>query len=217
MRPNPRRAATPAVLLAGLAVLLVGCGVPGQGTTRAVPTEDVPYGLLEPARDQPTATPSPGGIGVGGLPRAYFLDASLRLVAQPVQISESGTEAELVAVLDALEAGPTEQQRALGLASALAPTGGLRLLAVVDGTARIEVAPAAITPAADRLPLVVGQLVLSATSVQGVDQVVLVQDGQPVEAPLPGGEQTSNPLEAADYASLVAPAATPRVTVTPDR
>jgi len=57
---------------------------------------------------------------------------------------------------------------------------------------------------ADRLPLAVGQLVLTALSVQGVDRIRLVRDGQLIGAPLPGGQQTTDPLVAADYASLLA-------------
>jgi len=46
----------------------------------------------------------------------------------------------------------------------------------------------------------VAQLVLTATSLQGVDAVRLTIGGDPVEAPLPTGELTSAPLTAADYA-----------------
>lgn len=45
---------------------------------------------------------------------------------------------------------------------------------------------------------------LTATSVDGIDHVLLEQDGQQLEAPLPGGERTSAPVDAADYASLLA-------------
>ena len=49
----------------------------------------------------------------------------------------------------------------------------------------------------------VAQIVLTATSVPGVDAVLLTLDGDPVEAPLPSGELTSAPLTETDYEPLL--------------
>ena len=57
--------------------------------------------------------------------------------------------------------------------------------------------------------LAVAQLVLTATSVSGVDGVLLTLDGQPVEAPLPSGELTTGVLTGADYAALLSVEAAP--------
>ena len=51
----------------------------------------------------------------------------------------------------------------------------------------------------------VGQIVLTATSVPEVRRVRLTRDGEPVEAPLPDGELTSDPLTARDYADFLVP------------
>ncbi len=48
-------------------------------------------------------------------------------------------------------------------------------------------------------------MVLTLTSVEGVDQVLLVQDGEPTEMALPGGARTSDPVGAGQYRALVAP------------
>ena len=47
------------------------------------------------------------------------------------------------------------------------------------------------------------QVVLTATSLPGVDAVRLTFAGNPVEAPLPSGELTSGALTAADYATFL--------------
>ena len=53
------------------------------------------------------------------------------------------------------------------------------------------------------------QIVLTATSVPGVDAVRLTLSGAPVEAPLPSGELTSEPLNADDYATFLVPVTSP--------
>jgi spore germination protein GerM len=123
-------------------------------------------------------------------------------------VAASGVETVLDALLRRLREGPTDEQRRQGLGSAFGPDVGLSLVAVTDGAALVEVTPAEQVPPADRLPLAVGQVVLTLTSVEGVERVVLQQDGQPVPAPLPGGELTSAPLTPADYDDLLAPSVT---------
>jgi len=199
---NGRRSAA-ALAIAAVLAGAAGCGVPGNGSTRAIAPDDVPKRLLQPRANMPLPSPSPVGPIVT-VPRVFFLNADDQLVATPLPVEPAGVTPVEGAVLAALAAGPTEEQRARGLASALGPEVGLRLVEVLDGTARVEVAPSSRSPAADRLPLAVGQVVLSVTSVDGVDRVLLTHGGRPVEAPLPGGAQTSSPLVAADYASLVA-------------
>ncbi|HZB21324.1 MAG TPA: GerMN domain-containing protein, partial [Blastococcus sp.] len=61
----------------------------------------------------------------------------------------------------------------------------------------------------------VAQLVLTATSLQGVDAVQLTIGGEPVEAPLPTGELTSAPLTAADYAVFLTAAEAPSPAAVP--
>jgi hypothetical protein len=197
-----RRAAGTAVLAASVATA-AACGVPQDDSPRTLPAEDVPYDLLSPSAAA-TPTPSPTGPRLT-VPRIYLLDSTDQLVARPLSLNATGLEPVERALLDALSAGPTEDQRSEGLGTALGPGVGLTLVDVVDGTARVTVTPSESTPSADRLPLAVGQVVLTLTSVDGVDAVQIVRDGQPVPAPLPGGEQTSDPLTAADYASLVTP------------
>jgi spore germination protein GerM len=76
-----------------------------------------------------------------------------------------------------------------------------------DGTATIDIDGPDEAPSGGASRLAVAQIVLTATSVPGVDAVRLTLSGEPVEAPLPSGQLTSAPLTAADYAALLVPGA----------
>lgn len=207
-RGSPWRSLTYALVLVALLGFLgllglAGCGVPASGT-RTLDADEVPYRLLEsaPAQHRPATPTGPPSINAA---RAYFLNQDDQLVAQTQPIIVGGAADEITALLATIAAGPDEQQRAAGLSSAAGPDVGLELVELTDGTARIQVTPTQTIPSADRIPLVVGQIVLSVTSVPGVDRVALLQDGQPLEAPLPGGARTSEPVGAMDYQDLLAP------------
>jgi hypothetical protein len=190
----------PALVRLALAVSVAvpaGCGVPSESEPR--PIAAVPYGLLSPgetATSRPSAAAGPG-------PSVYLLQDDDRL--EPVEVSTTGPGAQeaVRAVLAQLSAGPSEQERAAGLATALGPEVTVSLRRLVGDTAEVDVGASASVASAGRLPLAVGQVVLSVTSVGGVSRVVLTEAGRPLEAPLPGGALTSNPLTAADYRSLV--------------
>jgi spore germination protein GerM len=99
-------------------------------------------------------------------------------------------------LLALLERGPSERDD--GLRSAVPPEGPLRVERD-DGVVVVEL-PEVTGP--DQL-LAVGQLVLTFTSLAGVEQVRLERDGELVEVPLPDGSLVRRPLTAEDYESLV--------------
>lgn len=199
------RRAVAVVVALPLAVVLAGCGLPHDGAARPIDGRAVPYGLLGPA---PTAEP-PTTLERSQLPqpRTYLLGADqvLEPVPAALDLAPQATPPDVLAALFAvLAAGPTKQQRAAGLSTALGPGVVIRLVQVSDGIADLQVQASPREPAADRLPLAIGQVVLTATSVQGVDGIRLVRaDGSPVEVPLPGGALTSGPLRPSDYRELL--------------
>lgn len=204
MSRGTARLALPLVPL--LLAALSGCGAPAEGTAHEIAAEDVPYRLLEESEGPP---PTPVPSGQVTVPRVYLVDAQDRLVPRPIQVQAAGLGPVVSAVVDAVAEGPSEEARSEGLASAFGPDVRLRLVRVADRVATVDVEDPSVAPAADRLPIAVGQLVLSVTSVEGVDEVLLVHGGELLEAPLPGGLQTSAPLSADDYASLLAAGADP--------
>jgi hypothetical protein len=207
--PRRLRAAVLAVVSVACVACLAACGLPSDGAGRDIRPEEIPYGLTSPA---PSATPTTSGSlqGFDGLPRRYLLDPNQQLVAVPTPLDAnlvSTPQEQLTVLLKLLLVGPTERERAEGLSTALTPGLVIDLVALTDGTATLQVHSTPKDPPADRLPLGVGQIVLTATSVPQVRSVQLTQDGQPVEVPLPGGALTSEPLHRSDYRELVAPPA----------
>jgi hypothetical protein len=80
---------------------------------------------------------------------------------------------------------------------------------VSQGTATVDIGGVVDAPSGWATRRTVGQLVLTATSVPGIDAVRLTLTGDPVEAPLPDGELTSDPLTADDYAVFLTPPTPP--------
>ncbi|UMG91832.1 GerMN domain-containing protein [Nocardioides sp. TF02-7] len=201
--PSTRRAGgrrTPVVVVVvAAAATFLSCGVPGSGTVRTVDDDEVPYGLLDPP--SPSAPPAP----IGGPARAPVVvwTGGERLVPEATGGTCSENPATLVErLLAELVAGPSEETRAAGRSSAVPPDFGLDLVDLRDGTAEIGIEPE--TPlSAEQLPVAVGQVVLTVTSAPTVRSVVLVDDGEPVQVPLPGGVLTDEPVRASDYAELL--------------
>lgn len=192
-----RRMVTCAVLLAAVAA----CGAPRDDAPRVVPPDEVPYGLLDRS-PEPVSSAQMVGPEVTS-PSVYFVNAEDRLVAVPLPVDAAGPDVVGRAVLGALAQGPTADQRGLGLSSTLGPGVTLELRDIENGTATVDVVLDAREPAAERLPLVAAEIVLSLTSVDGVEAVLLGRDGEAVPAPLPGGRLVERPVTSADYASLV--------------
>ena len=119
-------------------------------------------------------------------------------------------------MLTRLSRGPSELERQSGLSTALGPDVSLTVNRIQGGRADIDITIVPPAPSARRLPLAVGQIVLSLTSIPGVASVWLMSDGTPIEAPLPDGALTARPLTAQDFTALVGAGqpspATPRAT-----
>ena len=192
-----------------LAVLVVtalcACGAPRSGRLTVVDPTTVPYGLGTSATTIGTEPPGDGRNGTG--PRAYFVDGTTQLRPVRVDVTGLATPQALRRLLRALVEGPTAGGRAAGLATLFPPGTTLELTRLDRGTATVRVLLTDSAPGPDALPLAAGQVVLTATSVPGVERVALLDDGGPVPAPLPGGRLADEPVSAAAYRSLLA---TPR-------
>jgi spore germination protein GerM len=182
-------------------LLVMGCGLPGGGTARPVDPASVPYRLLD---DEPWSQP---GQTEGPLPTdapvVFWLTADDMLAPASSDASCTDPTEQVVAnLLSVLTASPEDGARAAGRSSAVPQSSRLVLLGVADGVAVVGL-EASTSLAADRLPLAVGQLVLTVTSAPGIDAVRVSTAGDLVEVPLPGGALTSRPVTRDDYAALV--------------
>jgi spore germination protein GerM len=179
-----------------VAALVAACGVPTQGPPVSITR--VPYDLTKP-EPHVVATPTPTGTG---RPYVYLVRDEL-LVPVKASRASSDPSAGVTQVLAQLADGPADQDRSGGLSTALGPDTAFRLVRLQGGVARIDIAPGDQVPSPSRVLLAVAQVVLSVTSVPGVDAVLVSRDGGALELPLPGGALTGAPVTAQDYASLV--------------
>ena len=191
---------TRALLPLVLVLSASACGLPTGGAPETIAPSDVPYGLTSatPTRTrEDTAPPRPDA------PRIYLVTADELLVPRGRAITP-GTPAErLDRVVDELAAGPNRAELGDELSTALPPEVRLSVSAVDAGTATIDISASQDAPSELESRRAVGQIVLTATSVPSIDTILLTRDGLPVEAPLPSGELTSEPLTAQDYAVLL--------------
>lgn len=205
MSPGRRRPRTALVWVVVVALsVLAGCGLPSEERTQVVEDASVPYDLLREGEATPSG-PSEDPAVPREVPVVFWLGPDELLVPSAVDVSCDGSPDDVVRdVLAALAGAPSTTQRDSGLASAIPSTARLRLVRVDEGLAEVDLDPVAIGDA-ERLPLAVGQVVLSVTSAPGVDAVELVTSGQAVDVPLPGGALATGAVTADDYAVLLPP------------
>src|SRR5262249_38683154 len=89
---------------------------------------------------------------------------------------------------------------AAGLSSALPSGASLVLVRTADSVAVIDLRVDQPPP---EQTIVLAQIVLSATTVPGVDAVLLTLNGKRINAPLANGAHTSRPLTRTDYRGLL--------------
>lgn len=193
------------------ALVLAGCGVPTGGRPDAIPPSAVPYGLASVSPSAPAATSAPVEQDQ---PRIYLVLPDEALVPMAREIPQGTVRERLSILLKYLAAGPTGEEKRHRLSTSLPPDVRLGVGNVSAGTATIDIGGTSDAPSGRASRRAVAQIVLTATSLPEVHDVLLSSDGTQVEAPLPSGELTSSPLSAADYAPLLvgptpAPSATP--------
>ncbi|HEY9333143.1 MAG TPA: GerMN domain-containing protein [Kribbella sp.] len=187
-----------AVCLAAAVLVLAGCGVPMQDEPAPIASGEIPSRLQRTARPS-SAAPIPS-TGRPAVQVSFVRDDKLVTLVREVPTT---TPADgLTAVVDALLAGPTDREQAGGITTALPPGLILTIVEVRGSRVVLELSGQTGGRSATENILAVGQIVLSLTAVQSIDQVTFARDGVPVEALLADGALTTAPLTAADYDSL---------------
>jgi spore germination protein GerM len=175
-------------------VLLPACGVTAsKGVSTAGPT-DVPYGLLEDVERRTTTT----------LPELASKPVKVWFVAgeSVVPVSRDvATPLTAARVLKALADGPSDDEAAFGLRSAL-PSRATRGVEVVDGSASIDLTTSFSSAPPRAQLLALAQLVYTVTQVPGVDVVRFLLEGEPVDVPRSDGSISDGPVSRFDYSSL---------------
>ncbi|MEO3938082.1 GerMN domain-containing protein [Dermatophilaceae bacterium Soc4.6] len=196
-----------ACLVPGL--LLGACSLPSGGAAISVPPDEVPYGLVTTTAT-PAAPSAPEPTSASARGTVYLVDGQQRLVPLIVEVSTAPLRPLVQDLLHRLALGPTERQRSRGLLTDLAPGSTLALRSVDRGTATIELQATVQDPSPVRFPVAIGQIVLTATSVVGVDRVRFVQeDGTPANVPVPPiGGVTTDAVTTEQLDTLLAPGTT---------
>ncbi|MGD2042630.1 MAG: GerMN domain-containing protein [Acidimicrobiia bacterium] len=177
-------------LLALLAVLLVSCGIPLDAEPETVNVD------VDGAPDVPG--PFPGDLAAVSL----YLVSDETLVRVTRDLPET---ADLESILASLFAGVTEPEARSNLRSSI--PAGTEVIGIESeqNLARIDLSSEFAAVGGEEEILAVAQIVLTATSIDGIDLVAFQLEGVPTDAPVANGALSIEPVEAADYASLVSP------------
>ncbi len=188
-----------AVLSGGL-----GCTIPSQDAPTVIDPTTVPFDLLDPDHAAPkaasTAVPPAARPDLATSTVYFVKDKTLvgvRRMGRP-----GPPNRQLAIVVAALASGPSTPEQSDGLGTAIPPTLRMTFVSVEDGQATVDLTgeSGGVTPAES--PLAVGQIVLTLTSLPGIEEVRLTRDHVLIEAPLADGSLTSAPLVAEDYLDL---------------
>lgn len=107
-------------------------------------------------------------------------------------------------IFDSLLAGVTEPERRANLRTAI-PPGTSTIEVTEEGSIlHIDLNREFAAVGGEEEILAVAQIVLTATSIEGVDLVAFRLDGVPTDVPVAGGALSVDPVGAADYAVLIA-------------
>lgn len=177
-------------MLAG--AILTACAVPDQSQP------DIING------SQPVGRPS--AVSHPGTPTAvrisvYLVNSSNQLTA----VMRPDSVAGLSTAVSALLAGPTGQEQAAGLSSAIPVGTTLNSVRRSGSTADLDFSDALASVSGREQLLAFAQIVLTADSLAEVDRVRISIAGQEVNAPEPNGTLAQGPVTKSDYASLVTP------------
>ncbi|HET6965376.1 MAG TPA: GerMN domain-containing protein [Acidimicrobiales bacterium] len=190
MRPPRAAVGWLSALVAG--ALLTACAVPDQSQP------DIINGSRPVGR--PSAVSHPGSPAAARI-EVYLVSGSNQLTA----VSRPDPSSGLSTAVAALLAGPTSQEQAAGLSSAIPVGTTLNSVRQSGSTADLDFSDALASVSGREQLLAFAQIVLTADSLTQVDRVRISIAGQEVNAPEPNGTLAQGPVTKSDYASLVAP------------
>ncbi|HZX07901.1 GerMN domain-containing protein [Kribbella sp.] len=177
---------------------LTSCGVPVQSDPVPLEPGTVPSQL----RDGGSAPSPQPSTATGKSPLRVNFVRNDRLVSIRREAPAGASAERLTTVIQDLVAGPTTTEQANGITTALPPNLNLTVAEVQGSRVVLELSGDTEGRSATENVLAVAQIVLSVTALPPFDEVTISRGGVPVEALLADGALTTDPLTAADYASL---------------
>jgi spore germination protein GerM len=177
-----------------IAALVASCSPGGQDRPDAIADRDVPFQLLDTTS---TTTIEPSASTASTLSLYFVLDD--RLVSVSRQATDSpGADGLLRSLLD----GPTGDEASFGVTTAI--PSGTRVSGVDrSGGALVVELSSDLATTDNTSVLAVGQLVLTASGLPGVERVRFEIDGKPVQVPKGDGTLASGAVTPQDYQELL--------------
>jgi hypothetical protein len=183
--------------LVGLVAVLLtaACGINADTT---------PVDLEQPDAVITTIGQGTNTVEAIGSGRIYLLAPDLpgradRLEAVPRETGDAPS-----AIIDALLAGPSEDEFGIGFRSLLPAALRANDVALrTGGVLAVDLSAPILDIAGDDLPLALAQIVHSLTAVRGITGVLITVEGQATPWPLPSGELVEGPLTAYDFPGLI--------------
>lgn len=174
----------------GLALLVVACGIPLDAEPEIVTVAD----------DGTPDDPGPAPDDLAAVTMYLVSDEALVRITRDLP-----DPAGLGEILESLLGGVTEPEERANLRSSI--PGDTEVIGIErDGNvARIDLSREFAVVGGEEEILAVAQIVLTATSFDGIDLVALQLEGVPTAAPVANGALSIEPVGAADYASLISP------------
>lgn len=189
-------AARVVIVLGAVLLLATGCRAPTDKVPRALPTEDVPFDLLDAESSSTTVTTAPSGSTSAV---SIFLIGPERLVAVERTVE---APADVEKVLKVLTSGPTADELSRGLRTAISPATVINSAPVRAGIATIDLADGFAAGGLPEQILGFAQMVFTATNLGGVVGVRFTLNGQTAEVSQGDGTQTQTAVGRAAYASF---------------
>jgi Sporulation and spore germination len=180
------RAATATVLV----LTAVGCGVEAEDSARQLDRESVPFDLLEPeVRDAPV-------LEEGNQFVIYLVDEeTLFAVTRAVEARPTVDRA-----LRALVRGPTGDEAAAGIGTAIPPGSEIRSVVVDGDTATFDLGGRFEENVRGQEARALAQVVYTSTGLEGgVTRIRFRLEGERIVVPRGDGTQTSRPVSRNDY------------------
>ncbi len=174
--------------------VLVGCGVPSDTSPRAVPPENVPFGLLDRDETVPPSTSPPASATL-----MVYLVSGARLAGVR---REAPAPAMPDTALRALLLGPTSEEAARGFRTAIATASGVSSSGIENGLVRVELGPSFDRTGSSDHILAVAQIVYTVTELAGVEGASFTLSGRAVEVPRSDGTLTAGPVRRQDFATV---------------
>lgn len=177
--------------LAGLfAILLMGCGIPVDSEPEVFDLD-----LVIPAEDDAPLLGDLVAVSMYLVRNETLVQVTRDLPSPP----------DPQRILASLFDGATEPEVRANLRTSIPP--GTRVISVSaeEPLLRVDLSQEFAAVGGEEEILAVAQIVLTATSIEGIESVAFELDGLTTAVPLPDGALSIDPVSADDYAALIAP------------